>query len=100
MISLAVFPLRQILFQVVFLAWISFGAQKWVTYAWCRGCRRVFGQAEVLETVILAHVFALHDLLVEAITEATELIAAKEHVANGDVPDGSAARLERGIDAV
>ena len=37
MISLAVFALRQILFQVVFLAWISFGAQKWVTYAWCRG---------------------------------------------------------------
>ena len=33
----------------------------------CR-CRRedvCFGQAEVLETVILAHVFALHDLLVK-----------------------------------
>ena len=61
----------------------------------CR-CRRedvCFGQVEVLETVILAHVFALHDLLVEAITEATELIAAKEHVANGDVPVGSAALI-------
>jgi hypothetical protein len=49
MILLAVFALRQILFQVVFLGWITFGAQKWVTCASCRhsSAESLLGEADL-----------------------------------------------------